>query len=378
MTPFCHDCGPYIMSVKSLISTYEKSDSTVSSLQVSGSSLEEITTRISGRERKHIDSFFTMTQRLLLAVLALICTLGPLLVYKTSSYIVAPIKRLSAIAKKISEGEIALRAPIRERDETYDLAQSFNIMLDHLQLTTESLEKSLELLHEKQDQLVESEKLASIGRLCSGIAHEINNPLTSVLTFSSLMLEDMPGSDPRHGRLSMIVNETTRARNIVRQVLSFARESPMMTEKINVNLPVMEIIDSLTAQGVFKDIELIQNLSGDLPDINIDTARIGQVISNILLNAVHAISPPGKIEVSSRRAGNDIELIFSDSGCGITEENMKKIFDPFFSTKDSTKGTGLGLAVSYGIIKKHGGDIEVRSAAGEGSTFIVRLPIYEK
>ena len=378
MIPFCYDCGPYIASVKNLISTYEKSDFTVNSLQVSGNRLEEITTRISDRERKHIDSFFTLTQRLLLAVLFLICTLGPLLVYKTSSYIVAPIKRLSEIAKKISEGEIALRAPIRERDETFDLAQSFNMMLDHLQLTSESLEKSLELLHEKQDQLVESEKLASIGRLCSGIAHEINNPLTSVLTFSSLMLEDMPPDDPRYARLSMIVNETTRARNIVRQVLSFARESPLMIEKMNVNRPVSEIIHSLTAQEAFKDVELIQNLSGDLPDIHIDPARIGQVVSNILLNAVHAISPPGKIEVLSKLAGKYVELIFSDSGCGIPEENIMKIFDPFFSTKDSTKGTGLGLAVSYGIIKKHGGDIEVKSTAGAGSTFIVRLPINGK
>lgn len=375
MIPFCNDCGPYVTSVKSLISTYEKSDSMVNSLQISGSRLEEITTRICDRERKHIDSFFTLTQRLLLAVFVLICTLGPLLVYKTSNYIVAPIKRLSEIARKISRGSITLRAPIKEKDETYDLAQSFNIMLDHLQLTTRSLEKSLELLHEKQDQLVESEKLASIGRLCSGIAHEINNPLTSVLTFSSLMLENMPVDDPRHGRLSMIVNETTRARNIVRQVLSFARESPMLTEKMDVNRPVREIINALVSQNAFKDIELVQNLSEDLPEINIDPARIGQVVSNILLNAVHAISPPGKIEVSTKRAGDNVELIFSDSGCGIPQENIIKIFDPFFSTKDSTKGTGLGLAVSYGIIKKHGGDIEVRSTAGAGSTFIVRLPI---
>jgi signal transduction histidine kinase len=378
MIPFCSDCGPYVTSVRNLISTYEKSDSMVNSLQVSGNSLEEITTRISGRERNHIDSFFTMTQRLLFAVLVLVCTLGPLLVYKTSNHIATPIKRLSEIARKISGGSIELRAPIKEKDETFDLAQSFNIMLDNLQLTTKSLERSLELLKEKQDQLIESEKLASIGRLCSGIAHEINNPLTSVLTFSSLMLENMPADDPRYGRLSMIVNETTRARNIVRQVLSFARESPLMIEKMDINRPVREIINSLVAQNAFTDIELIQDLSENLPEVNIDPARIGQVVSNMLLNAVHAISPPGKIEVSSRLAGDHIELIFSDSGYGIPEENIKKIFDPFFSTKDSTKGTGLGLAVTYGIIKKHGGDIEVKSTVGAGSTFIVRLPINGK
>ena len=232
------------------------------------------------------------------------------------------------------------------------------------------------MLQEKQAQLVESEKLASIGKLAAGIAHEINNPLTSVLTFSSLLLEQCPEDDPRHGRLKMIVKETTRARNIVRHVLSFAKEAPLRTEKININQPVTEIVESLIAQEAFKGIELDLDLAKDLPDIFIDPVQIGQVVLNILLNATHAIISPGKIQVSTRAAGNFIELIVSDTGKGIPEEHLQKIFDPFFTTKDKSKGTGLGLAVSYGIIKKHGGDIEVRSTVNEGSTFIVRLPLY--
>jgi signal transduction histidine kinase len=144
---------------------------------------------------------------------------------------------------------------------------------------------------------------------------------------------------------------------------------------ININHPVNEIVDSLIAQGAFKDIELIINLSDSLPEINADPAQIGQVTLNILLNAIHAIAPPGRIEVLTRAVDKVIEIIFSDTGHGIPEKNINRIFDPFFTTKEITKGIGLGLAVSYGIIKKHGGDIEVKSTIGKGSTFIVRLPV---
>ena len=161
----------------------------------------------------------------------------------------------------------------------------------------------------------------------------------------------------------------------MRQVLSFAKEAPLKTIRINVNQPVTEIMDALIAQEAFKDIELTLDLADNLPDIYIDPVQIGQVVLNILLNATHAITPPGKIHVSTRVADRFIEFITSDTGKGIPEENLPKIFDPFFTTKDKSRGTGLGLAVSYGIIKKHGGDIEVRSKVDEGATFIVRLPI---
>jgi signal transduction histidine kinase len=147
-------------------------------------------------------------------------------------------------------------------------------------------------------------------------------------------------------------------------------------EKININQPVSEIVDSLAAQDAFKGIGLEMKLADNLPVVNADPAQIGQVVMNLLLNAIHSITPPGKIEVVTRRAESSVEIVFKDTGAGIPEENIHKIFDPFFTTKDATKGTGLGLAVSYGIIKKHDGEIEVASVAGKGTTFIVRLPIY--
>jgi signal transduction histidine kinase len=239
-----------------------------------------------------------------------------------------------------------------------------------------ALDAIIKKLQEKQSQLVEAEKLASLGKLAAGIAHEINNPLTSVLTFSNLMLEQCPPGDPRHDKLKLMARETDRARNIIRQLLNFGRESVIRPVKINVNQPVSEIAESLVAQEAFKGIELSMTLADGLPEVYADPAQLGQVVLNILLNAIHAITPPGRIDVTTHRDGNFIEVVFADTGKGIPEEHLHKIFDPFFSTKDATRGTGLGLAVSYGIIKKHGGEIAVNSTVGKGTTFTVRLPVY--
>jgi len=173
-----------------------------------------------------------------------------------------------------------------------------------------------------------------------------------------------------------MVKETERARNIIRQLLNFGRESVIKPVKINVNQPVTEITESLVAQEAFKDIELSMQLADGLPEVYADPAQLGQVVLNLLLNAVHAITPPGRIEVATALVNGHIEVRFSDTGKGIPAENLHKIFDPFFTTKSASKGTGLGLAVSYGIIKKHGGDIAVESTVGKGTTFIVRMPVY--
>jgi signal transduction histidine kinase len=173
-----------------------------------------------------------------------------------------------------------------------------------------------------------------------------------------------------------MARETDRARTIVRQLLNFGRESVIKPVKININQPVTEIAESLVAQEAFKNIELSLDLAEGLPEVYADPAQFGQVVLNILLNAIHAITPPGRITVATRLKGKNVEVVFSDTGKGIPEEHLHKIFDPFFTTKDASRGTGLGLAVSYGIIKKHGGDIGVESAVGKGTVFTVRLPLY--
>lgn len=326
--------------------------------------------------RADIDAILRMSAVLLAVSIVLIIVFGTIINSKLAKSIVVPIQELERITKKIARGDFSENIEIKGHDEIASLAQSFNQMEDKLDQAMTALDEIIKKLREKQAQLVEAEKLASIGKLAAGIAHEINNPLTSVLTFSNLMLEQCPPDDPRYDKLKLMARETDRARTIVRQLLNFGRENVIKPVKININQPVTEIAESLVAQEAFKGIELFMKLAENLPEVYADPAQFGQVVLNILLNAIHAIAPPGRIEVETRQAGKNIEVIFTDSGKGIPEEHLHKIFDPFFTTKNATKGTGLGLAVSYGIIKKHGGEIAVASIVGTGTTFTVRMPIY--
>lgn len=365
----------YRALVKKLYELYKHENASVNKMRVKAREIQFFTESLSKKERADIGAILKIFTNLLLYALLAIIILGAIINIKLATSISTPIRNLEKITKKVAVGDLSESMAVEGNDEIASLVVSFNIMEEKLRIALTRLENKVIELREKQSQLVEAEKLASIGILATGIAHELNNPLTSVLTFSHLMLEDLPKEAPYYEKIKIMARETERARNIVKQLLSFAKETPLNTMKININRPVTEIIDSLIAQGIFKDIELALNLSDTLPEIYADPARIGQVLLNILLNAVHAITPPGKIEVATRVMDNFLEIIFSDTGCGIPEENITKIFDPFFTTKELHKGTGLGLAVSYGIIKKHGGEIRVESSVGKGSTFIVRLPV---
>ena len=366
----------YEALVTNLYRLYDAEQVSVESLRVTARSIQSYTQNLSKQERRSIDSTIRMSIILLVTALVILIISGTIINIKLATSIETPIRKLEMLTKKIALGDFSESIEVKGRDEISSLEVSFNLMEEKLKNAHLSLEHTIEKLMEKQSQLVEAEKLASVGKLAAGIAHEINNPLTAVLTFSNLMLEQCPPSDPRHEKLKLMARETDRARTIVRQLLNFGREIVIKPEKININQPVSEIADSLIAQDAFKGIELSMNLSKDLPDVYADPAQIGQVVMNILLNAIHAVTPPGKIEVSTRSNEDNVEIFFSDTGKGISEEHLRKIFDPFFTTKDASKGTGLGLAVSYGIIKKHGGDIEVASKEGQGTTFTVRLPIY--
>ena len=361
----------------------------IDKMRSSARQIQSFTEDLSKKTRMDIGKALAMSMNLLVAAFITMIAAGIIINAKLSSSIATPIRNLERVTKKISKGDFSEKVEIKRHDaiaslgihfphndEIISLEISFNQMEERLKNALSSLELTIEKLQEKQAQLVEAEKLASVGRLAAGVAHEINNPLTSVLTFSNLMLEQCPKDDPRYGRLKMMVRETERARNIIRQLLNFGREIIIKPVPMNINNPVYEIVNSLMGQEAFNGIEITMNLSDNLPEISADPAQILQVVLNIMLNAIHAITPPGKIEITTRVEDKFVEMVFSDSGAGISEENLNKVFDPFFTTKEMTKGTGLGLAVSYGIIKKHGGDIEVTSTVGKGTTFIVRLPVY--
>jgi two-component system NtrC family sensor kinase len=226
-------------------------------------------------------------------------------------------------------------------------------------------------------QLLRSEKLASLGKLAAGIAHEINQPLTGVLTFAHLLKRKFQDDEPTRKDLEVIVRETTRIRGIVQGVLDFARETPMRKESRRIEQVLDQTLEIIVHQQRFFGITLNKEYDTSLPDVVIDSNLMEQVFMNIILNAVDAMKGAGTLTVRTRNADGWLEVDFIDSGCGMPEEILDKIFDPFFTTKDSTEGMGmgLGLAVSYGIVRNHNGDISVISKLGSGTIFTVRLPL---
>jgi len=228
-----------------------------------------------------------------------------------------------------------------------------------------------------EKQLLRSEKLSSLGQLSAGIAHEINQPLTGVLTFAHLLLRKFKDDEKTRKDLETIVRETTRIRGIVQGILDFARETHMQKKPRKIDEVLDQTLEIVVHQQRFFGITLEKNYDPSLPEVVVDSNLMEQVFMNIILNAVDALHGSGTLTVKTRRHNGWAEVEFSDSGTGMPEEILDKIFDPFFTTKDSTEGMGmgLGLAVSYGIVKNHNGDISVSSKEGQGTTFSIRLPL---
>jgi two-component system NtrC family sensor kinase len=229
---------------------------------------------------------------------------------------------------------------------------------------------------ELEKQLLRTEKLSSLGKLAAGIAHEINQPLTGVLTFAHLLLKKFKDDEETRPDLELIVRETTRIKKIVQGVLDFSRETPMKKEFQAIEGILDNTLEIIIHQERFFGINLIKKYGPQVPPVMVDSSRMEQVFLNIIFNALEAMSGSGTLTVQTRKTSDGVEVDLSDTGPGIPAEILEKIFDPFFTTKDSTEGLGmgLGLAVSYGIVKKHNGDIQVTSSPESGTTFTIRLP----
>lgn len=225
-----------------------------------------------------------------------------------------------------------------------------------------------------EEQLRHADRLATIGQFAAGVAHEINEPLGSILGFAQLALKSPNLGEQLNADLAQIVDAALRAREIVRKVLLFARQTPPQMAPCNLNRVVDEAIFLLEASGERRGVEFVQDLSSDLPEVHADPVQMRQVLVNLLVNAVQAIAGEGTITVQTRSAEDCVELTVADTGCGIPEKIIRKIFDPFFTTKEIGEGTGLGLAVVHGIVIAHRGTIQVSSEPGKGSQFLVRFP----
>jgi signal transduction histidine kinase len=229
----------------------------------------------------------------------------------------------------------------------------------------------------RQERLYLTDRLASVGEMASGIAHELNNPLTSVIALSEMLVEE---SVPDHIKedLSAINSEAKRAAVIVKNMLSFARKRSPQKQFTHINKIVEDVLKLRTHEHRVTNISVVCALAPDLPEIMVDFSQIQQVFINIILNAEQAMvvaHGKGTLIISTERAGNNVKVSFTDDGPGIETQYLHRIFDPFFTTKEIGKGTGLGLSISYGIVTAHNGLIYAKSEIGKGAAFVVELPI---
>ncbi len=354
-----------------------------------------------------------------ISFIVIIINLGLMLFY----FLIRPLNALLNGIHSLSVGDFKAEIPVYSNDEFGLISQSFNNMVEKLRKEVgyrklllydsalpdqqkgektvqenegikhngqghDSLGTSFEEIYERiQDQthmkLVRSVKLASLGQLSAGIAHEINNPLTAVLSYSSLLLEK--AKTPKEKKwLTVIVDETKRCRNIVAGLLEFARQSTPEKIIMQVNNIIKRSISLVENKESFHNIDIIKKFDPNLPKVKVDGGQIYQVLTNLLINAMDAMEGKGTLTVESKvhtiesKVAEDrhfVEISVTDTGPGISQKNMERLFDPFFTTKGPTGGTGLGLSICFGIIKRHKGNITVRSEVGKGSTFIIHLPV---
>jgi signal transduction histidine kinase/DNA-binding NarL/FixJ family response regulator len=317
------------------------------------------------------------TQQILVTVNSLAIILGVAIVCLVIGKVTRPLRELRDSAEAVGRGDFSRRVEVKYEDECGELARVFNQMTENLKNSREQLELTVETLKTTQAQLVQSEKLSGLGEFIAGVAHELNNPLTSVMGFSELLQQ--ADADPKHKRyLDMIHKSALRCQKIVQALLSFARRRTPERKPACVNGLIEAAVEILQYQLRTSNIEVVTRLDPHLPQAMVDPHQIQQVFVNIINNARQAIEshqPKGCIRITSVKQGDSVRVIIQDNGPGITTENLSKIFDPFFTTKDVGKGTGLGLSLCYGIIKEHGGTITPCSKPGEGTVFIIELPI---
>jgi two-component system NtrC family sensor kinase len=303
---------------------------------------------------------------LLVAVMTLVILSLLLLL---TNVVLRPITQIIAMSNKVIRGDLSARVGISPTGEMGDLCRA----IDQMAHAVEEREQQLKSATSRQ--LGQSAKLASIGRLAAGIAHEINNPLTGVLTFAHLLRQKTTMDEQSKEDIDVIVRETTRVREIVQGLLNFARESPPQKQLLDINEVLSQAMTLVRSQKEFRNITVEEKLASNLPYILGDKNQLQQVFLNLSLNACEAMEKGGTLSIATSFRDGNVIISFRDTGCGIRKEHVERIFDPFFTTKPVGKGTGLGLSVSYGIIEQHGGSIEVESEEGKGSTFTITLPV---
>lgn len=332
-----------------------------------GQKLVEGATELAKFNRKVVSKRFKTILFWLTFLPALVFTIAAILFFSQVKNILNRLGSLKKATKSLAAGEFKPIPTVSSPDEITQLIFNFNQMG--------------EALEQKQEQLIQSKKMASIGTFSAGIAHEINNPLNNISLSTDTLLEEYDSIDEEERKeiLNDIMAQTERASNIVRNLLDFSRAQSPETQPLYIDFILHKTTALIANELRIHKVFLKKDIADMMPQINGDLQQLQQVFLNLIINAEQAIGDSGKIIVKSRATDNDfIRTDIIDTGPGIAQKHLEQIFDPFFTTKEAGKGTGLGLSIVYGIIEKHGGYIEVASILGEGTTFSVYLPVYSK
>ncbi len=291
-----------------------------------------------------------------------------------SRQISRPIRNLVAASEQLANGNLDAKVEPVSGDELGKLSYRFNQMADALRQRDERLKEFT------KRKIMESERLAIIGQLAANVAHELNNPLQGIVTYSNLLLEKEVCDEPSRQNIEKIATQANRCREIIRGLLDFSRQKKPIKTLTNINALLRGCVSLVENQAQFHNINIAQNLDESLPMIVVDPSQIERVFLNLIINAAEAMKGSGTLTLTTCFGLNEknIEIEVKDSGHGISIENMEKIFNPFFTTKEVGHGVGLGLAISFGIVKEHNGEITVESEYGRGATFTVSLPAIVK
>jgi two-component system NtrC family sensor kinase len=330
-----------------------------------------------------------LTAYVLIFIVAISVSLG-IILYKIVS---KPVSQLTEGIKTVAAGNFHYSVPITSEDEMGVLANRFNTMIkdlkeahDQRELWTQTLEaeiaKKAEEIQKTHSSMLQTEKLASLGRMAAGIAHEINNPLTGIVTFAHLMKDNFPPDSSESEDLNVIIEQAERCAKIIKNLLTFARATPSEKGEANINDVLSRTIYMVKNQAKFHNIKFTINMEESSFITYGDASQFQQIFLNMMINAADAMNERGTITIATRSTDMNgkpfVEIEFTDTGSGIKDEDMPKLFEPFYTTKPVDKGTGLGLSVSHGIVKHYGGEIDIESTIGKGTSFFVRLPLIEQ
>ncbi len=253
-------------------------------------------------------------------------------------------------------------------------------MQDKLSAAYQELRESHQRLKESQEHLIQAEKLTSLGQLTASFAHEVNNPLSGILVYTQLLMKKIAGDNmPKETALDYLSKmefELIRSTKLIRNLMDFARQSPPAFREVNINEVVTRSFDLAAHSAELQHVQVTKELAPSLPKVIADFDQLHQVCTNLILNAIQAMPEGGRLTLRTSVDNNQLKIEVQDTGHGISPENMRRLFTPFFTTKREVKGVGLGLAVAYGIVQRHKGKIEVQSKEGEGTTFTIYLPLH--